>query len=86
MQDKDFDNAEQIRSILTARLNIDKSTPYEKISSEKVPSWDSFATVEIVLEIEKQFSISLSLNELTAFDSHENILRVIGPKLASSHG
>ena len=85
MQDKDVDIAEQIRSILTARLNIDRSTPYEDISSDKVPSWDSFATVEIVLEIEKQFEISLSLSELTIFDSHANILRVIGPKLSCSN-
>lgn len=61
--------------------DLKKSSIKNSVSQSNFPSWDSFAHMEIVSQIESKFNISLSMDETVAIESMKDVLSVIGKKL-----
>lgn len=69
---------EKVLEILSQVLelnNVDKSISYE--NCEK---WDSMAQLNISVELEAEFDVSLEPDEIAALSSYENIIRVLKEK------
>lgn len=58
---------EKLSAIISKMFNI--ATIHEGLSPENVEGWDSFSHIELILEIEKTFAISISASEAVRLDS-----------------
>lgn len=69
---------EKVLEILSQVLelnNVEKS-----ISSENCEKWDSMAQLNISVELEAEFGVSLEPEEIAALSSFENIVKVLKEK------
>ncbi len=56
----------RLKSILSNVLNIKEDTINDGTSPDNVDMWDSFAGLMIVSELESQFNIKFSMDEIVA--------------------
>ena len=56
----------RLKSILSNVLNINEDTINDETSPDNVEMWDSFAGLMLVTELESQFSIKFSMDEVVA--------------------
>jgi len=69
---------EKVLEILKGVLvleQVDKS-----ISSSNCDKWDSMAQLNISVELEAEFGVSLEPEDIAAFSSYEDIVRVLKEK------
>ncbi|MHC4268254.1 MAG: acyl carrier protein [Planctomycetota bacterium] len=56
----------RLKSILSNVLNIKEDTINDGTSPDNVDMWDSFAGLMIVTELESQFNIKFTMDEIVA--------------------
>lgn len=57
---------ERLKSVLSNVLNIKEDTINDETSPDNVEMWDSFAGLMLVSELESQFKIKFSMDEIVA--------------------
>ena len=80
----DLELTEKIKSIVADSFGL----PYDEVTPDtgpsNTPSWDSFGQMELVLNIEKEFDITLEFNEIFKIVSTQTLLEVVDNKLDES--
>ena len=75
---------EKIKSIVADSFDL----PYEEVTLDTGPSntvsWDSFGQMDLVLNIEKEFDITLEFDEIFKIVSTQTLLEVVENKLNES--
>jgi len=56
----------KLKSILSMILEIEESSINDQTSPDNVESWDSFNALMIVSELEKEFKVRFTMDEVTA--------------------
>jgi acyl carrier protein len=56
----------RVKKILSNVLGVDASTITDDMSSNSVESWDSFTGLMLMSELEREFGISFSLDDVTS--------------------
>ena len=76
--------AEKIKSIVADSFDL----PYDEVTLDTGPSntvsWDSFGQMDLVLNIEKEFDITLEFHEIFKIVSTQTLLEVVEDKLNAS--
>ena len=77
----DLELTEKIKSIVADSFDL----PIEEVTLDTGPSntvsWDSFGQMDLVLNIEKEFEITLEFDEIFKIVSTQTLLEVIEHKL-----
>ncbi|MBM22925.1 MAG: hypothetical protein CMD78_01505 [Gammaproteobacteria bacterium] len=77
----DLELIEKIKSIVANSFGL----PVEEVTLDTGPSntssWDSFGQMELVLNVEKEFDITLEFEEIFKIVSTQTLLEVIEHKL-----
>ncbi len=75
---------EKIKSIVADSFDL----PYDTVTLDTGPSntvsWDSFGQMDLVLNIEKEFDITLEFDEIFKIVSTKTLLEVVENKLNES--
>ena len=75
---------ERIKSIVADSFDL----PYDEVTLDTGPSntvsWDSFGQMDLVLNIEKEFDITLEFDEIFKIVSTQTLLEVVENKLDES--
>ena len=75
---------EKIKSIVADSFDL----PYDTVTLDTGPSntvsWDSFGQMDLVLNIEKEFDITLEFDEIFKIISTKTLLEVVENKLNES--
>ena len=54
---------------------------YENFSEKEEKMWDSLKGVNLLLEVEKTFSVKISTGELQNFNSYKNIKKILNRQI-----
>ena len=54
---------------------------YENFSEKEEKMWDSLKGVNLLLEVEKTFSVKISTSELQNFNSYKNIKKILNRQI-----
>jgi len=57
-------NLQKLNQLLARILSIPESSITDELSNDNVESWDSFTGLMMVAELEKEFSISFTMEEV----------------------
>lgn len=60
---------QKLKKIIADILDIEESAVHDDISSSTVESWDSFNTLLIASEIDRVFSVKLTMEEIANMKS-----------------
>lgn len=72
---------EKIVDVMRRTLDMDEKTDISiHTKMEDVPEWDSFGQISLLSELEKEFQIKFSFDEMIAINSVESILHVLEKK------
>lgn len=55
----------RVKKILSAVLGVDESTITDAMSPGSVESWDSFNGLMLVSELEREFNVSFSIDDIS---------------------
>jgi acyl carrier protein len=70
----------KIDEIVRSVLNIDNDYPLHGLNLENCESWDSLATMQLVVGLEEMLSIRLTSSEISQLLSYDDILRIVSGK------
>jgi acyl carrier protein len=73
---------EQVRQIMADTFGIDQSELPDSASQANFARWTSILHMVLLVALEEQFEITLSMEEMTTMTSLERILDVLHQKLA----
>jgi len=71
----------KLRAILAQAIDVEAHELTDESSPDTMPEWDSFAHLNMVASIEKEYGISLTLDEVIEMQSLPKIKEVIARKL-----
>lgn len=71
---------EQLRGIIAETLRLAPQSITDDISPHTSRSWDSHATVELILALEQKFGLIFSIEELSEMTSVGAIRRVLSSR------
>jgi acyl carrier protein len=80
MCDNNNSEHKKLKKILIDFLEIAEDTPDEEISQDFLETWDSAMHLNIVMEIESQFSIAFNIEDIIHMRSLEEISYYIDKK------
>jgi acyl carrier protein len=63
----------KLNSLLARVFEVDESQINDNTSPENTEKWDSFNTLSLVMELEKEFNIQLKFEEIVAIKSVKDI-------------
>jgi acyl carrier protein len=69
---------ERVRQILGVVLEMPEHEIDENLSAEDTSNWDSIRTLNLALELEKEFGISFSSDEIPRLSSYQAIVEALG--------
>ena len=72
---------DELRKILAEAIELKPDEIDDASSPETTPEWDSFAHMNMVAAIEKNYGISLTLDEVVEIQSLNKIVEVVLRKL-----
>ena len=72
---------DKLRRILAEAIELEPDEINDTSSPDDTPEWDSFAHMNMVAVIEKEYGISLTLDEVIEMQSLNKILEVVSRKL-----
>ena len=75
---------EKIKSIVADSFGLSADEVTLDTGPSNTSSWDSFGQMELVLNIEKEFDITLEFNEIFKIVSTQTLLEVVDNKLDES--
>ncbi len=67
------ENNEIMIDVISRVLNVEAETITDEISPQNMPFWDSFNGISIVSELEKEFSVHFSIEEVYVVTSVKEI-------------
>ncbi len=67
-------------------LGADASTVSIESTPDDIPGWDSLGHVALASELEKQFNLTFSIDELMSMESVQAIVTTLEGRLADSDG
>jgi acyl carrier protein len=70
----------KIDEIVRSVLNIDNDYPLHGLNPGNCESWDSLATMQLVVGLEEMLSIRLTSSEISQLLSYDDILRIVSGK------
>jgi acyl carrier protein len=70
----------KVDEIVRNVLNIESDYPLIGLNPSNCESWDSLATMQMVVGLEESLSIRLSHDEISQLLSYEDILRIVSGK------
>ena len=71
------ENEKKMKNIFANILDIDVSNIEETTSSENTPSWDSFNTMLIASELEEEFSVKFTMDDIFNFRDFIGIKKLL---------
>lgn len=72
---------EKVVDVLKKTLDLDEKTDISiQTKMEDIPEWDSFGQVSLLSELEKEFKIKFSFDEMIAINSVASILEILEKK------
>jgi acyl carrier protein len=72
---------ERVKQIMADIFDINPRKINKYTSMDNVASWDSLKHINLILELEQEFRISLDTKEIEAMLSFDNILKTLKMKL-----
>ena len=80
------DHLPKIQAAFHEALGTDASAVTIESTPDDIPGWDSLGHVALASELEKQFNVSFSIDELMSMESVKAIVATIEGLLAKSDG
>lgn len=72
---------EKVVDVIRKTLDVDEKTDISiQTKMEDIPEWDSFGQISLLSELEKEFEIKFSFDEMIAINSVASILDVLEKK------
>ena len=71
----------KLREIVASALDIEPEELDDSASQKNISEWDSFALMAMVAELEEEFKIDLTLEEIMEMQSLQKIKQVLVKKL-----
>ena len=68
---------EKLKKILSKVLKVDENKITEETSPDNVDAWDSFNSLMLVSELENEFGVKFTMNEVTGIKNAGDILKVL---------
>ena len=72
---------DKLRSILAEAIELEPDEIDDASSPDTTPEWDSFAHMNMVAVIEKEYGISLTIDEVIEMQSLPKIVEIVSRKL-----
>jgi acyl carrier protein len=72
---------ERIKQIMADVLDLDPRAINGGATMDTIESWDSLTHINLCLNLEQDFQVSLAVDEMEAMLSYDDIVRVLGEKL-----
>ena len=72
----------QVREIMADTFGIDQSELPDNPSQMNFARWTSILHMVLLVALEDQFEVSLSMDEMTSMTSLERVVEVLGAKVA----
>jgi len=67
----------KLRSIFADVLDIDPSSINQDSSPETVDTWDSFAHMRLVMAVENEFGLSLTMEQILSIEDYRSLLDIV---------
>ena len=67
----------RFKKILANILDIDESQITEETSSDNAETWDSFNGLMLVSELEKEFNVTFTMDEVRLIKSVRDIIEIL---------
>jgi len=74
-------NEEALKEILSDIFDIDEEEVTPGISNETVGNWDSLNHLRLVSALEREFGVSLTMEEINSMTSYEKMVEFVGAHL-----
>ena len=71
---------EKVDEVVRSVLNLDEEFPLIGLDASNCESWDSLATMQLVVGLEESLSIRLTTDEISQLLSYTDILRIVSGK------
>lgn len=71
---------EKVIHLLSIFFNTDQSLFTENTQASEIAGWDSLAHAELLLKIEKEFSIVFSLSDLMSMGNVGSLIEIVNKK------
>jgi acyl carrier protein len=71
---------DKLRPIFTKVLGVPASEVVFEASRDQFANWDSWAHLDLVMEIEAEFNCSLTMEETAGINSVRDLVELIGRK------
>ncbi|HEY4521855.1 MAG TPA: acyl carrier protein [Candidatus Paceibacterota bacterium] len=68
---------EKLKKILSKVLKIDENSITEKTSPDTVDTWDSFNSLMLVSELENEFGVKFTIDEVVKIKNVGDIIEVL---------
>ena len=72
-----------LKQLLTEFFGLPSDTVPEQLSQQAMPQWDSFAMVQLIMELEPAFSVKFTLDELDQLTDYAQIRAALAGKGAT---
>jgi len=68
-----MDTEDRLLPLLLDFFELPADTPPEDIRQQLLPAWDSLATVQLITDLERAFSVNFDIDEITRLRSYREI-------------
>jgi acyl carrier protein len=69
--------ASRVRNLMAALLQVPVESLKDEASSKSLPAWDSLAHLNLMIELEQEFGISLAPESAEAMTTVASVIRVV---------
>lgn len=74
------DIAQRVISVIADILDVNPGKINIKSSAQNTRGWDSFATMQFIIGIEKEFDLSIKIKDAEKFTSVERVVEILSNK------
>lgn len=68
-----MDAEDRLLPLLLDFFDLPADTPPEDIRQQLLPAWDSLATVQLITDLERAFSVNFDIDEIARLRSYQEI-------------
>jgi len=72
--------SDPLRDIIIGLFQLPANSDPSVLTQSCIPQWDSFATVQIIMEVQNAFGIELDLDELEKVNSYSVLREIVAGK------
>ena len=72
---------ERVKQIMADIFDINPKRINKSTSMDNIDSWDSLKHINLIIELEQEFKISLDTKEIESMSSFDDILKTLKMKL-----